>query len=145
MSTGIETVDIVDPWLWNGITTIPGLGLPVSNVINGASDVLEMTPPYIVFNLQAQRDVQQMAGVRVWANCIYLVKAVVRGGNYDPARTLFRKVDAWLTDEGMHKTHQTAAGDISCVREAIIQYPEVLDGAQYRHLGGRYRILANSH
>lgn len=150
MSTGIETTEIVEPWLYGALTgdatlmaLLDDVGGTQGKVINAATDAVNLEPPYVVFNMQSQRDITTQQGFRVQAACIYLVKTVVKGGNYDPATAIFKRVDGLLAPNGFRSV-QTDDGVITCKRDIIIQYPEVQDGAQWRHLGATYRIRAHS-
>lgn len=143
MSFGVETVQVVEPWLYGQLAGDPTLVDMVGGlIVNAAEDALEGSPPaYVVFSFSSARDVLGNAGQRVQVDCIYTVKAVVRGGNYDPAVPIFGRVcDLLVTDQ----TVSTGAGDLTCIRESIIQYPERQDGATFRHLGGTFRVRVNS-
>lgn len=143
MSTGVETTQIVEPWLYSTLAADPSLTELVGGlIINATAEEMENDPDnHVVFSFASSRDIRGIGTTRVQVDCIYLVKAVVRGQSYTPATPIFARIDALLSVDG---TVSTEAGDLTCVRETITQYPERQDGAHFRHLGGTYRIRVNS-
>lgn len=142
MSSGIETDDIIEPWLFATLSgDVELMGLVDQYLINAAEDQAPTeVDAYLLYSLSSARDVRGVA-VRQQVDSLYLVKAVVRGGSYDPASVIMRKVDALLSVEG---SVTTTGGSLTCTRETITKYPERSDGVSYRHLGATYRILASS-
>lgn len=143
MSSGIETTEVVEPWLFATLSADATLmGLVGGVLVNTSEDAVEDPPDaWLEYAYVSARDILAVGGTRVQVDAIYQVKAVVRGSSYDPATAIFRRVSTLLDRP---ETQSTTHGDISCRRETIIQYPERQDGTQYRHLGGTYRIRANS-
>lgn len=144
MSTGIETTEIVEPWLYGVLSGDAQLMDMVDHrLINASSD--ETTEAgwdaYLEFSFVSSRDIRGAGLHRVQVDSIYLVKAVVKGGSYDPATAIMSRATRLLETP---ETVSTPGGDITCTRETITQYPELQDGTQYRHLGGSFRIRANS-
>lgn len=143
MSTGIETDDIIEPWLWDRLNGDPTLAAMVGAVVNASTEesLTDLGTSYVVFSFASARDVRGVGTTRVQVDSIYLVKAVVKGQDYAPARDIMKRVDALL---GVDQTVSTSTGDLTCTRETIVKYPERQDGQSFRHLGGTYRIRANS-
>lgn len=146
MSAGVETIDVVEPWLYATLTgdaTLTGL---VGQAIIGTLSGDAVAPPYVVFSHVSSRDVLGTGGVRTQVDCLYTVKAVARAASWDAVRPIAARVGVLLggADPTVVRTVTTANGDLTCVREGIVQYPEVTEGAQYRHLGATWRIRANS-
>lgn len=140
MSSGLETADVIEPWLWATLTSDPQLtALVGGNIINAAAD--QGDPPYVVFNLVSARDVRGVGTTRVQVDCIYQVKAVVAGSSFDAAAAIARRVFVLLETP---QTVSTPAGALTCTREQIVQFPDTQDGAQYRHVGGLFRLRTHS-
>lgn len=138
----IETVDIVEPWLWTTLSSDGVLiGIIGADNIAGtlAPDLLD--PPYVAWLCQSTRDILGNAGQIIAVDTLYEVKAVAQTSSWDDVRPAARRVH-----ELLHRPNEVVTADVgslSCVRERIIQYPEVDGGVQYRHLGGIYRIRAS--
>ena len=130
MSSGVETVEIIDTWLWARLSGDDELMDAIGGTDNlvGTLAHAAIGTPYIAYFLSSSRD-------------IYTVKAVSEGATWSIVAPIARRIDSLL--DGVNTT--TPNGDLSCVREGIVQYPEVEQATQYRHLGGTYRFRANSH
>lgn len=142
--TTIETVDLVEAWLYatlHGDATLSGLvdGRVVSTI--QALGALEV--PYALFSMSTTRDITSQDGTVIDTSSIYTVKAVVAGSSWVEAKPIARRIH-----ELIHKpaTTVTLSGgaSLTCVRDRILQYPEEVTGQQYRHLGGLYRIRASA-
>jgi len=143
MSTGIETVDIIDPWLYATLSGDAQLVELVGQNIGGPLLVGDVAPPYVTWSEPSVRDVTAQDGGRIWVDTIYTVKGVAATASWDDVAPIARRIDALLHGErGVE--HTSAAGHITSVREGVVQYGEQADGQQYRHLGGRFRIRAHS-
>ncbi len=140
MSSGVETVDIIDPWLYATLSGDPQLAALVGQNIGGPLLVGTVAPPYVTWSEPSVRDVTAHDGGRIWVDTIYTVKGVAASASWDDVSPIARRLDALL--HGVEA--DTAAGHISSRREAIVQYGEQSEGQQYRHLGGRFRIRAHS-
>ncbi len=144
MSTGLETADVIEPWIYERLTGDPQLMSLVGGwVINTATD--EDAPPdvdlYVVFSFVSARDITTVGGGRAQVDCLYQVKAVGRGSSYDPPAAALRRVLAVLE---VPATVSTGTGDLTCVRRSLLQYAERESGAQYRHVGAQCHIRSNS-
>lgn len=142
MPAEIETVDIVETWLWStlfGDSELLGMIGPDNIVGTLAPEMLD--PPYVAWLCQSSIDITGNAGQIISTDNLYEVKTVAQTSSWDDVRPIARRVHTLL-----HRPHTvvtTDVGSLSCVRERIIQYPEVNGGVQYRHLGGIYRIRAS--
>lgn len=143
MSSGVETVDVIDPWLWSRLTgdaTLMGLVGGQEKVV-GTLAHAAVDPPYVAFFLSSARDIYTVPQIRVQVDAIYTVKAVTVGASWEVTGPLAARIDELL--DGVNVT--TPNGTLSCVRDGIVQYAEVEQATQYRHLGATFRIRANSH
>ncbi|MBI4496313.1 MAG: DUF3168 domain-containing protein [Chloroflexi bacterium] len=138
---GIESLRI-DAWLYS---VLSGDATLVS-ALGGTKVYSDLAPqdaalPYVVFGQQAPHDVMGVGTARIMVTNVYQVKVVGQGGSYQPLQAAADQVDALL-----HAASGTASGGtvLACVRDAVIRYTETDDGVQYRHVGGLYRITAQS-
>lgn len=137
----IETVDLVEPWLYatlSGDSTLAGLVAAVSGTLSATPLPL----PFVSFAMQSSLDVTGFSGDRISTDDLYQVKATGLGSSWDEVRPIARRIDALLHRPNM--VVGVAGGSLSCIRERTLQYPEVSDGLEYRHLGGIYRIRASA-
>jgi hypothetical protein len=93
--------------------------------------------PYVVYQFQGGADLDTLRVVRVWADLVYLVKAVTNASGFAPVRAIANEVDARL-----HGASGAATDGYvdACVREQPFQLTEADGGVNYRHLGGVYRL-----
>ncbi len=98
--------------------------------------------PYLVCIFLDGRDLTVIGGRRVWTDCLYAIKAVGRSAEDGGAlETLAARIDALL----QAKSGTAASGTVcACVREQPLSLPEDKHGTVYRHVGGIYRIQAQS-
>lgn len=93
--------------------------------------------PYGIFAYHAGHDVRGVGPARIMSSTVYQVKIVATRENYANQRLAASRIDALL----QAASGTTAAGRIlACVRESEVNYKEVSNGVEYRHLGGLYRI-----
>ncbi len=140
----------IDQWIY---TTLKA-DAPLTALIGGAvtprifADIAPQTTPavvlpYVLYQMQAATDLTVIGAVRVWSNCLYLVRGVAEttswGGNLE---TISNRIEIALHA----KSGSNASGVIySAVRESPFRLPEIAaDGKQYRHAGVIVRILARA-
>lgn len=144
MSEGIETVDIIDPWLWATLsadtTLLALLGSKDNRSIISTLAVSGVPAPYVAFFCSSPRDITVVGGERVDVEAVYTVKAVGEGASWTSVKAIARRLDALLHQKDV----DTPNGRISCRRDFIIQYAEIVSGTQFRHLGGTFRVRAYS-
>lgn len=142
MPVEIETVDIVEKWLWealSGDSTLVGL-IGTDNIV-GTLAPEALDPPYLAWLCQSAIDIKGNAGQIISVDTLYEIKAVAQTSTWDDVGPVAQRVKQILHRPGEVIT--TVNGSLSCVHDRIIQYPEVNEGVQYRHLGGIYRIRAS--
>lgn len=97
--------------------------------------------PYVILSHQGGHDVRGVGPGRIMVSAMYQVKVVGPAANMAALVTAADRLDTLL---------QAASGAVTdgavwaCVREQPLAYVEVDSGAQYRHLGGLYRIMATA-
>lgn len=97
---------------------------------------------YVTFHLQTSASDLMIVGARrVWASGVWLVKMVGKGKQFGELTAGADRIDALL-----HRGSGNVTGGkiIYSVREQSIRYVENDAGIVWRHLGGLYRIIAQS-
>lgn len=141
MSNEVETVDLVETWLYSvlhGDVTLAGL--VDGRVIGPVAALGDFEVPFVVFSLAGTRDITSVDGTIIDTSSIYTIKAVGAGSSWDAVRSIAARVHTLI--HGKAYTFP-GGGSLTCVRERIVEYPEEEAGQQYRHLGGQYRIRAS--
>lgn len=143
MSAVIETVEIVDKWLYSTLTgdaTLTGL---VGGRISGTLSDQVLALPYVHFSLQSDRNIIALGGETIVVDCRYLVKAVGKTSSWSTILPIARRINQLV--HRPYETFQVAGvGSLSTHRDSIVQQAEIDSGIQYRHLGGIYRIRASA-
>lgn len=140
MSSGIETLEVVEPWLYATLSGDLALADLVGTRIVGTLAGGDVEPPYVHFLMVSTRDVLGTGAERHDTDNIYTVKVVTRGASWDQAKPVAKRLDALL---GVKGTRTVPGGSLTCTRERTVQYPSVDNGVQHRHLGADWRIRAN--
>jgi len=139
MTASIETVELVEPWLYgvlNGDSTLNALvSGHIENTIGTLADSLAL--PKIVFQCISPRDVQNAQGLTIDTSNLYDITAVGLCDSWTPLIPIASRVHQLI--QGIAYTFP-GGGSLTCVRDMVIQRPEIVEGATYRHLGGMYRI-----
>jgi hypothetical protein len=142
MSSGVETVDLVETWLYNVLQGDATLGLLVEDRVVGTLVPLgTLKLPYVLFTFSGSRDVTSVDGTIIDTINMYTVKAVTASSSWTGARLIARRMHELIQGKSVTLT---PTGSLTCVRDRIVQYPEEVAGQQYRHLGGIYRICASA-
>lgn len=98
--------------------------------------------PYVVFQmLSPGNDLMGLGATRIWANPLYLIKAVTKGNETSNIEPVVNRIDQLL-----HAKSGTVTNGViwECVRERPFDLPEVLDGGTvFMNLGAEYRIKAS--
>lgn len=94
--------------------------------------------PLITYQLQAPVDVKVVPDKRVWAEMVYLVRAIGQGRSYVVLEAAADRLDV-LLDRADGATSDARV--ISCTRDSAYALSEERNGVEYRHLGGLFRLL----
>lgn len=128
-------------WIYLTITGDPALaGLIGTKCYHGVAPA-GTAFPYVVFQmLSPGNDLIALGAARIWANPLYLIKAVTKGSSTGPIEPIDNRIDALL-----HAKSGTVTNGViwECVRERPHEQPELTDGVMYMNLGGEYRIKAS--
>ena len=96
-------------------------------------------PPFAMMNQQVATDVLTMNAVRLFVDILLQIKMIGPATNYAALVAGADRIDALfksVRDVGLGGT----SGVLSCNREQIISYSELINGAAWHHLGGLYHI-----
>lgn len=90
--------------------------------------------PYILIQVtDTGADLMVVDANRVWTESLWLVRVIGQIGSFSTLETIDDRIDTLL--------HRQSGGNVlACVREQPFVFTETLDGIQYRHLGGIYRL-----
>lgn len=140
---GVETVGLIDPWLWEVLSTDPELAASdAGGRVIGTQAPGKIALPYILWIPDpSPRQIRGVGTTAISVEAIYTVKVVGQGSSWSQVTPIYQRVHALI--DGVLATR--AEGSLSCVRDLLISYPEMVEGVQYRHLGGSYRIRASAH
>ena len=94
--------------------------------------------PYVIFTQQSGTDVLTMNAVRLYHDILMLIKAVGPASAYASLVVIANEIDSLFKRTG--PTTLSQGGVLACFREQSICYEELINGQQWSHLGGLYRI-----
>jgi hypothetical protein len=138
----IETVEIIEPWLYETLSSDSELAGLVEDRISGTLSPVLLGTPYVTFLLQSPLDIVGVGGTRISTDNLYIVKGVAQTSTWDDLIPIARRIDILLHRAGLVMTE--ASGSLSCTRERTFQQAEEAGDLQYRHLGGIFRIRASA-
>lgn len=138
---------LIDEWLatkLKGDATLrgllPGATAQQSRVASPTAPADWGNGPFVTFHASSpSRDVRAIGSIRIMGVGTYVVKAVAKTNSWGTLRPAAERIDALL---------QGSSGNVvggvilHCVREGEHRLTEEEDGAEWRHLGGEYRIWA---
>ena len=132
---------IVDGWL---ASTLGGDATLLAAAPGGVhADVAPegTASPWVVFFLVAAADASAVGAIRIMADLVYEVRVTGRDCGYAGLKTAANRIDALL-----HRATVTDADGkvLGCRREEVIRFSEQDGDRVYRHLGGQYRIYAQT-
>ena len=146
--TGVEGL-IVSEWVMSALAADAQIGAALglvagqsigSRVWEGVAP--EGTPfPHVVFTVVEPQDIGTVPLIRVMVRVGLQVKAIGKGPSYRPLIPVVQRIDAALQGAVNRPTSQGGMV-LSCERVSAIQYPEMDQGVEYRHLGGTFQVHA---
>ncbi len=142
MTTGYETLDVIEPWLIALLkdVLITAVEPNLVNAVVNAQTTETTATPYLVVGHISSRDIMGIGTIRLDTDNLYGVKVIHRENSFVPGRTVMRAVENAING----KIVTTSNGSLTCVREATFHYPETIDGVQFMHVGANYRLRAAS-
>lgn len=147
---GAETV-LADRWIKSTLLADPGVAaLAGIRVYEGFApeppDGLETVWPVVIFSHEYSPDVIGVGNVRVMVDGTWIIKAVAQTDSYDGtlARVAAAIDTALVTPAGTVAATVEDGAVLNCRRVETFRMTEVEGGLQWRHLGGRYRIVVQA-
>lgn len=142
MSEGIESLEVIEPFIYKALVGDPYLASRVNDRVINTLAAGGVDEPYVLFAQANIRDRRMVSGVRLWVDATYDVKAVTQTASWKLLQPLAERFDALFDRRGA--VIETDGGVLECWRERLISYPEMVQGVQYRHLGAQYHFRAYS-
>lgn len=136
MGTEITTVET---WLYSQLS---GDAVGVADRVYSGYAPRPATFPLVIFDYQAPEDDLMVVNLsRIWSSGSWIVKVVDRESSLSTLKTIAESIDTIL-----HGQSGSADGGtvVSCYRTQPFKITELIDGVAYRHLGGIYRIRAQT-
>ena len=96
------------------------------------------TPPFALVAQQVATDVLTMNAVRLFVHLLLQIKAVGPSNNYAALVTIADRIDALFKNQ--RNVALSSGGVLASYREQSLAYDELVNGAQWSHLGGLYHI-----
>jgi len=107
-------------------------------VFQGMADIGTI-PPYASYGKQADRDKLTVNAIRLWASILMQIKMVGPVSNFVALVAGANRIDALFGS--VRPTGLPGGGGVlQCYRDGEIALDEIVNGAQWSHLGGLYRI-----
>lgn len=94
--------------------------------------------PLIVFQKQAGNPTEAFGVPSAFEREIWLVKAIDESASADNAEAAAARITVLLNDASLSISGSTL---LYIRRESDVEYPEVTDGVQYRHVGSLFRVV----
>lgn len=101
---------------------------------------LGVISPFMSYNRQAGTDTNTVNQIRLYASILMQIKMVGPSSAMDTLNAGALRIDALFADR--RNVGFSQGGVLSCYRESEVAYedPKPINGVQYSHLGGLYRI-----
>ena len=134
--------NIIETWLYTVLSGDATLHALVADRIFNTISLQDEPYPCVIFQWQGGHDVMNVSTYRIMVDALYVVKAVAKSAVFADVKAIADRVDTLLHSQ---------AGDVAglgtvfmCNREQPFQLVEQDGDTHYRHLGGIYRIIAQS-
>ena len=102
---------------------------------------LGVVDPFMTYNRQAGIDINTVNQVRIYASILMQIKMVGPSSAYETLEAGALRIDALFSNR-RNVGLSGSSGVLSCYREQEVAYedPKLINGVQWSHLGGLYRI-----
>jgi hypothetical protein len=134
---------IIEQWLYATLSGDGAITAAIGNRIYADVAPLDAAYPFIVYNMKSASDVAGVGALRILTQADYTVKVITQGSSYAPIKDLALRIDTLLHRQSGTTTDGAV---ISATRQEPVRYTETdnQSGVQYKHLGGIYRLQAQS-
>lgn len=139
----METTDLIEPWIYQSISGDQELVDSIYGLdhISMTLSLDEPPVPYVHVSLSDSRDIMGVGGRRIAVDALYLIKVVDATASWDDLKVASGRINALFNRPG--EVFTLPNGSLTSIRDRIIQYPEKVEGIQFRHIGGIWRIRAS--
>lgn len=96
--------------------------------------------PYVLFQKQAGNPTEAFGDPSAIDTDVWLVKAVDRNSTADPAESAAARIIALLNDAALSISGATL---LYLRRQSDVEYPELIDGQMYQHVGSLFRLVTD--
>lgn len=122
-------------------TLAPLIGGAAPRIYNGVAPAGSQYPFVVLQLLSGGNDLMALGAIRIWADMLWLIKAVTKGASTGPLEPIANRIDQLL-----HAASGTVTSGViwECVRERPFELPTVENGVSYQQIGGEYRIKASN-
>lgn len=95
-------------------------------------------PPFIIWELVDNKDVNALGRTRIFSRPIVVVRAVTRSSSFDSAAAIANYIDAALHNS---PTDEPISGTLvmGFDRQSVVQVAEVVNGVRWNYVGATYR------
>lgn len=100
---------------------------------------IDTSGAYALVTKQGSQDALTMNVVRLFSHIILQIKAIGPATNYAALVAIANRIDALFKRVGPTALPD-GGGVLACWREQEVSYSELVNGAQWEHLGGLYHI-----
>ncbi len=125
-------------WIYTTLMNDPVvLGL-VGNRVYHAVAPADAQYPFVIFQLRSGgNDLRGVGMTRIWAEPLYLIKAICKGTSSGSIEPVVNAIDAALHGKSGTVTNGVI---VECFRERPFELPTDENGTMYMQLGGEYHF-----
>lgn len=112
-----------------------------ARIYNGVAPAGARYPFVVMQLLSGGTDLMGVGAIRIWADMLWLIKAVTKGSSTGPLEPIVDRID-----ELLHGASGTVSGGViwDCVRERPFELPTVENGVNFVQQGAEWRIKARN-
>jgi hypothetical protein len=122
----------------NNLLGTPAAGFAESIYYQQAPDEAQF--PFVVFHKQSGIPTETFADPSAIESDVWMVKGVDRNTTADTSEAIQARLQTLLNDAPL-----TISGSVLLYlrRQSDVDYPETVDGVQYKHAGSLYRLVTD--
>lgn len=138
----MNELSIADKWIYQTLTSDSVLAPLIDKRVCSDLAPPGTAYPYVVAQLLNPDDLAATGAIRVWIDCLFLIKAVDETASYNgKLKQIADRFDVLLHK----KTADLSYGRIvASYRERPFRMPEQRLDKSFRHLGGQFRLLVQA-
>ena len=141
MSEILESTDIIDPWLYSTFSGDSTLAAVIGTRIINTLSAQKFATPYVAWDVASTRSIRGVGGTLLDTDSLVNIKAVTNESGFGQAAAIAARIRALIDKVAVTITLPFPAS-LTCYWDTEIRYAEPVEGVEYRHLGGAYRIRA---